>query len=422
MERHLKILAIVNPSPKAGGGVYRAKRSLMEYRRRGIRAAVLAPPIEHHMYNTSIIKELSRYGVEFAGFTKIVNDSFVSRRVRELLRVIAPSLAISVDLRRVPRDVDLVMSFHEGWECIWLAHRIGSELRVPTVAVLQLPEYYDLKHRIRAINYATKLYIDLVYMHDSAKKVLAYVYADYRKALDEIYSRNYRRILSKFDLIIGISKSICVETGLEESGRVHCMDPGVSFDEDELNLFEDIRVHFREKKNYIVFGGRPDRSKGIAEAVLAFKKIADRLGGYKLYVTGHLGEREAYRLRRLAKNLGVEDKIVFTGFVSREERLRIVREAKLMLYPSHVDSFSYAVAESLFLGTPVVAYDIPAIKIYYGGLEGVRLVRELDVVAMADEAVDILTSRHVEVEPPRLRSWSEIIEEEVKLIKRAVGG
>jgi len=118
--------------------------------------------------------------------------------------------------------------------------------------------------------------------------------------------------------------------------------------------------------------------------------------------------------------LGIEDKVVFTGFVPREERLRIVREAKLMLYPSHVDAYPYAVVESL-LGTPIVAYDIPAIDIYFRDLEGVRVVRELDVEAMTDEAIDVLTGGRVEVEPPRLRPWDEIIEEEVGLIRRVAG-
>jgi len=49
-----------------------------------------------------------------------------------------------------------------------------------------------------------------------------------------------------------------------------------------------------------------------------------------------------------------------------------------MLYPSHFDAFPYAVCESLHVGTPVVAYKIPALEIYYGKTEGVRLVDEGD--------------------------------------------
>jgi len=90
---------------------------------------------------------------------------------------------------------------------------------------------------------------------------------------------------------------------------------------------------------------------------------------YKLYVTGKISSNTANRLFRFAKRLGIGDKVVFIGFVSREERFRIVREAKLMLYPSHVDAFPYAVAESL-LGTPVVVYDIPVYRYILQGFGG----------------------------------------------------
>ena len=46
-----------------------------------------------------------------------------------------------------------------------------------------------------------------------------------------------------------------------------------------------------------------------------------------------------------------------------------------MIYPSHVDAFSYTVLEALNLKTPVIAYDIPALRIYYNNLEGVTLVK-----------------------------------------------
>jgi len=110
---------------------------------------------------------------------------------------------------------------------------------------------------------------------------------------------------------------------------------------------------------------------------LVFRKIASVFNDYKLYVTGKISNNIANRLFRFAKRLGIDDKVVFTGFISREERFRIVREARLMLYPSHIDAFSYAVAESLLLGTPIVAYDIPAIDIYYKGWRVLGLLGSL---------------------------------------------
>ncbi|MEM1639817.1 MAG: glycosyltransferase [Desulfurococcaceae archaeon] len=93
-----------------------------------------------------------------------------------------------------------------------------------------------------------------------------------------------------------------------------------------------------------------------------------------------------------------------TGVVPRAERFKLIAEAKLVLYPSHVDSSPYSVLESLMLGTLVVAYDIPALRLYYGSTRGVYLVREGDVEALSKETIDVLSSRTEEVEPQSLEA------------------
>jgi len=421
MKDRMKLLVIADPFPGTGGN-YRAKKSLLEYPRRGIEPYLVVPPFEYSAFDKRTLIELAASGVGLAEFKGFTRRGFVFRRMRELLYPVTPELFLKVDPKKFGAlDVDAVMTFHETWHSFWLCHHLASELDKPSLAVLQLPVLYS-KRRLGAIYTAMRMYFDYAYSGKPVKRSLALLYQGYRRTLDAlIYMPRYRQLLHKFDMMLGISRAVCAEMGLEESSRVHCMDPGVSLDESDLELIESIKAHYKEKRNYIVFGGRPTYDKGVVEGLIAFREISRRLGGYKLYITGRLGERELLRLRRIAKMLGIEDRVVFTGFVSREERLRIIREAKLMLYSSHVDAYPYAVAESLLLGTPTVAYDIPAIDIYFKGLEGVRVVRELDVEAMADEAVDILTSRHVEVEPPRLRPWGEIIEEEVGLIRRVAG-
>ncbi|UNQ73122.1 glycosyltransferase family 4 protein [Infirmifilum sp. NZ] len=315
--------------------------------------------------------------------------------------------------------MDAVLSWHETWDSLWLANRIASEEGNPSIAILQLPAFYALKHRVRALKVATRVYYDCLYggIREEIRKTLAQAFQSFS---DELYERRVKSVLNNYTLVLGISKAVCLEMGLEKSNRVFYMDPGVTLDKEDLMRIRGIREGFTEKKDYLIFGGRPSVTKGVVEALLAFRKIARSFNNYRLIITGNIPSREAARLRKFAGRLGIGDKVLFAGFVSREERLRLVREAKLMLYPSHQDAFPYAVAESLLLGTPIVGYDIPALSTYYGKLEGVRLVRELDVDAMADEATDLLSASRVSVEAPRLRPWNEIIQEEVNLIMHAI--
>jgi len=65
----------------------------------------------------------------------------------------------------------------------------------------------------------------------------------------------------------------------------------------------------------------------------------------------------------------MRSKVIFTNFLSREDLYKLIRGACLVLYPSHADAYPFAVLESLMLETPVVAYRIPALQMYYGNVE-----------------------------------------------------
>jgi len=416
----MKLLAVADPFPASGGGCYRARKSLASYSLYGIKPYLLIPPINQGTYDAGTILELASRGVIVLGLTNVYSfNSRVLNRVRESLLPLLPRVFIHAELEKIPRDVNVVLSFHETLPSLWLASRVSSELEKPSAAVLQLPPYYVSKDRLQAIREAFKLYIDHLYGGNTVRRIIRYAYRGYYDLLDNaLYKPKFKQILARYSLVVGISRSICVEMGLEDSSKTYCMDPGVTLDEDDLKLIRSIRERIKEKKNYVVFGGRPVAEKGIAEALIVFKKISNRFTDHKLYITGSIiSNRRLDALKRLTKQLGIEDRVVFTGFLPREERLRIVAESRLVLYPSHVDAYSYAVAESLLLGTPIVAYSIPAIDIYYRGLEGVRVVKELDLEAMADESIDMLSRGNIKVEPPRLRSWDDIIREEVNLLE-----
>ncbi|MEM4813812.1 MAG: glycosyltransferase family 4 protein, partial [Ignisphaera sp.] len=148
--------------------------------------------------------------------------------------------------------------------------------------------------------------------------------------------------------------------------------------------------------------------------------ISRRISDIKLIFTGSINDAVLRKIMHLCKKLGIEDKVLFTGFISRDKRFEIVAKAKLMLYPSHIDAFPYAVLESLYLGTPVVGYDIPALRFYYSGNPGVKLVREWDLEALATEAINILEKGIETIELPKIPSWRDIMNKEVALIRKVI--
>jgi len=139
------------------------------------------------------------------------------------------------------------------------------------------------------------------------------------------------------------------------------------------------------KDDYLVFYARMHPEKGIFELPKIIKILRDEYDGdVKLKVMGAFPNDGVRRVFfSLVRRYGVENNIEYLGFVSEEEKHEIVAKAKVLIYPSHSDWFSLVILESLALGTPVVAYDIPGPKSVFSDLPGVLFVREFDVRGFA---------------------------------------
>lgn len=62
--------------------------------------------------------------------------------------------------------------------------------------------------------------------------------------------------------------------------------------------------------------------------------------------------------KKLVKDLGIEDKVIFTGF--KKNPYPYIKYAKLMVVSSDFEGFSIAILEALALGTPIISTDCPS--------------------------------------------------------------
>jgi glycosyltransferase involved in cell wall biosynthesis len=417
-----RLLVVASPAPFTGGGL-RALRSLKEYAR--YFTTYLFIPQRLWSYrdalrrSTSYIRELRSLGVRLAGFSRlpkavpVLHEVLGTRVFGSLLPLLIPGVA---HLEVGATDYGAVVVLHEVWDAIYSGAALAELFEVPSAVLLQLPPFYSSRERYLNIMGATLLWRELLGGKPVVKELFR-VESIARSSVEGYLSRlRYERVLRRYTLILGVSKAVAVEMGGEWSGRVVCLDPGVSLDEEDLEVIRRTREKVRAKGNYLVFGGRPSVDKGLAEALVSFRTISRYFPGMRLVVTGSIPPKTLARVKRVCRRLGIEGRVVFTGFLPRERRFEIVARARLMLYPSHVDSFPYAVLESLHLGTPVLAYRIPAIEIYFGRSPGVELVEEGDVETFTARALDLLERGVEVVEPPSIRGWREIMEEELGII------
>jgi len=420
----INMIVAAIPLPYTGGGGYRALLSIEEYKKRGINSFLVLPWSFQFKTRERIKKDiisLLKEGVNICGYAtppRFLYPNFPTKRaISNFILSCEPSLIKITINKRSSHKFHCVMSMHEGVDAITTALRVGEIFSLKKIVLLQLPPFYGDERRIKILESVDQFWLELTKTNPLRRPWMVL-----KRKINENVAKNIRSLLSKFDLILAVSRAIPIEMGEEWIYKVVSLDPGVALSQSDLQLINEISTKTRRKEKIVIFGGRPDPYKGIIDALLAWKSILRSANqDYKLIVTGDVQPNILARLKLFCRKMNIEDKVLFTGFIPREERLSLVAKAKMMLYPSHVDSFSYAVLEALHLNTPVVAYDIPALKIYYSGLEGITLVKETDIESLAQKSIEYIESKNVQVEKPIFtKNWDKIMDEETEIIKRCL--
>ncbi|HKK67350.1 MAG TPA: glycosyltransferase family 4 protein [Bacteroidales bacterium] len=132
--------------------------------------------------------------------------------------------------------------------------------------------------------------------------------------------------------------------------------------------------------DYLLFFGRIHPDKGTSQAI----SIALQ-SEMKLIIAGFIQDENYYRKHILPYIDG--EQIVYTGNVGPQERDKLLGSAYALLHPiSFNEPFGLSVAESMFCGTPVIAFDLGSMpELIEDGKTGF-------LVQSVDEAVDVLPS------------------------------
>ncbi len=132
----------------------------------------------------------------------------------------------------------------------------------------------------------------------------------------------------------------------------------------------------------IVTVGHLVARKRHADVVRALAALRDRRPELRYRIVGDGPERE--RLQRLAHELGVADRVDFTGALSHDRAVDAGRDAALFVMPSTDEAFGVAFVEAMAGGVPAIgAAGEPGPEEIAALGEGMRLVPAGDVDALA---------------------------------------
>ncbi|MFP3319469.1 MAG: glycosyltransferase [Acidilobus sp.] len=181
-----------------------------------------------------------------------------------------------------------------------------------------------------------------------------------------------------------------------------------------------------EKIYDVIFYTRIERPKGVFDFIEAVKGLSELKKDVRAAVVGSASEGMTKEVMSYAADLGVTKNIEFRFNLKREENLRLLASSKAFIYPTRFDAFPLVVLESLSCGTPVVAYDIPAIRFNYAGTRAVIRVRPLDIKGLVNETYELLRGGDWDrlgregVEFSKGFTWDEVARAEWRALERIV--
>ena len=149
-----------------------------------------------------------------------------------------------------------------------------------------------------------------------------------------------------------------------------------------------LREKYTLPEHYVLYVGLLQPRKNLDRLAQAFARLRDRGLEHKLVIVG----KRAWLYREMLAHidaLGLEDRLVFTGYVDRADLPALYSLAGAFAYISLYEGFGIPLLEAMACGAPVLASSDPALREVAGG--AALHVDPYDVDAIEEALSTILT-------------------------------
>ena len=165
-----------------------------------------------------------------------------------------------------------------------------------------------------------------------------------------------RRIVERTDHLIAVSHYTAGKIEREYGGSADVIHNGFSTVE---TTGRDLKAELGIDGEMVFYVGRHTDQKGISHLLYAIEKL--RRDDVTLVVggSGHL----TAQLRRFAELLGIDDRVMWVGYVAEDDLGDYYASADLFVSPSLSEPFGITITEALSAGTRVVATECGAAEI-----------------------------------------------------------
>lgn len=328
--------------------------------------------------------------------------------------------------RAFKRDIDLILSPIESPHCVLPAFVTSMLTGIPFTAIIHntpifhaLIEKYpnkkftsSLRHIYKAIRY-----------HKHKRKSVPYIITS--------TLINYLSLkLLKTTTTIGIGSGAIYIQSLDKNIRIEEVFPANSIPSSAL-IEGDKPPEIKEYD--AVYVGSLNKEKGVLDSIRTWHLVTKKAPSLKLLIIGRVTEKiMLHQINHLINKLNLQNSVYLCdnpiSGLSTKTLLKSVKKSKIMLSPSRLEAWSFAVGEALYLGLPVIGYDIQAYKIAYPDCKALIKVPMGDLDKLAAEVIKLFEN------PTNIQTlsisaiqymknyytWNQVIIKEKKLYKEII--
>jgi glycosyltransferase involved in cell wall biosynthesis len=267
-----------------------------------------------------------------SGAQELSSDSTWRTRAGELIR--------DAVIKKIKPDVVYVSSLFEGLtdDCVVSVNEVASDF----VTVVTLYDLIPLSYPSRYL---------------CNERVKSY----YMRKIDS---------LSRADLLLGISAFSTEEAlaAIPGMSREKVINISSAIDENFGHLSQDLRITTNRKnfgitRRFVMYTGGIDWRKNIEGLIKAYALLpADLKASHQLVLVCHIEPAVEKLLRALCRSVQLEpEDVVFTGFVSDNDLIRLYRTCALFVFPSLHEGFGLPVLEAMKCGAVVIGSNTSSI-------------------------------------------------------------
>jgi glycosyltransferase involved in cell wall biosynthesis len=191
-------------------------------------------------------------------------------------------------------------------------------------------------------------------------------------------------------------------------------------------LLAGVREKYNLPEAFILYVGLVEPRKNVPSLINAYKSLVDQGTNFNLVIVGRFGWmfQEVFKQ---TEELGLEDRVLFTGYIPQEDLPIVYNLASLFVYPTWYEGFGFPALEAMACGTPVVTTRVSSLPEIVGDA-GV-LVPSGDRQALAAAMAEVLSdsTQYEQLRTKGLQraayfTWERTARETVKVYQHVLAG